>query len=111
MKVALTGASGFVGSHLIDEFNDCVIIKRSDNEEQILEKLQDVDVVFNLAGAPIIKRWSESYKKLLISSRIDTTKKLVSAIDKSNVKQLISTSAIGAYPDDAGSMVLTSSFP
>lgn len=101
MKVALTGASGFVGLHLIDEFNDYVIIKRSDNEEQILEKLHNVDVVFNLAGAPIIKRWSESYKQLLISSRIDTTKKLVNAINKSDVKHFISTSAIGAYPDDA----------
>lgn len=101
MKVALTGASGFVGSHLINQFDDHIIIERSDNEEMILEKLKDVEVVFNLAGAPIIKRWSESYKSLLISSRVDTTKKLVSAINKSDVKHFISTSAIGAYPDDA----------
>lgn len=99
MKVALTGAGGFVASHLKKIFNNYVVIARNDNEEEILEKLQDVDVVFNLAGAPIIKRWSESYKELLISSRVDTTRKLVNAINKSDVKHFISTSAIGAYPD------------
>jgi len=101
MKVALTGASGFVGSHLTDIFDDYIVINRSDDEEKILEKLQDVDVVFNLAGAPIIKRWSEPYKKILISSRIETTKKLVNVINRSDVQHFISTSAIGAYPDDA----------
>jgi hypothetical protein len=100
MRVALTGANGFVGSHLRKKFDDFVIIGRSDSEDEILKKLQGVDVVFNLAGAPILKRWSQSYKKVLLSSRIQTTKKLVNAINKSEVKQLISTSAIGAYPDD-----------
>ncbi|QFR48403.1 TIGR01777 family protein [Sulfurimonas lithotrophica] len=101
MKVALTGASGFVASHLIKEFNDYIIIDRNDNEDDILEKLKDVDAVFNLAGAPIIKKWNEEYKKTLVSSRIDTTKKLVNAINKSDVGYFISTSAIGAYPNDA----------
>ena len=101
MKVALSGASGFVASHLQEVFSDYVAIERGDSEERILEKLQGVDVVFNLAGAPIIKRWSEEYKKLLISSRVETTQKLVNAINASDVKQFISTSAIGAYPDGA----------
>jgi uncharacterized protein (TIGR01777 family) len=99
MKVAITGASGFVSSHLTQTFSDFVSIHRNDTEEEILKKLQGVDVVFNLAGAPIIKRWDEAYKRVLISSRVDTTKRLVNAINKSDVKQLISTSAIGAYPD------------
>lgn len=101
MKVALTGASGFVASHLLEKFNNYVVIGRNDTEDDILKKLDGVDVVFNLAGAPIIKRWSDEYKKVLLSSRIDTTKKLVSAINKSDVSYFISTSAIGAYPDDS----------
>jgi len=101
MKVALNGASGFVASHLIKKFTDFVIIEREDTLEDIVQKLQGVDVVFNLAGAPIIKRWSESYKKILLSSRVDTTKKLVDAINQSDVKHFISTSAIGAYPDNS----------
>ncbi|WP_373071761.1 TIGR01777 family oxidoreductase [Sulfurimonas sp.] len=100
MKVALTGASGFVGSYLLERFTDYVVIDRKDSEDDILKKLDGVDVVFNLAGAPIIKRWSEPYKKTLILSRIDTTNKLVNAINKSDVKHFISASAIGAYPDN-----------
>jgi len=100
MKVALNGASGFVASHLKKHFSDYVVLDREDTEADIVKKLQDVDVVFNLAGAPIIKRWSESYKKILVSSRIETTKRLVNAINKSEVKHFISTSAVGAYPDD-----------
>jgi uncharacterized protein (TIGR01777 family) len=101
MKVAITGASGFVASHLTKKFSNFVSIHRNDTEDEILQKLQGVDVVFNLAGAPIIKKWSESYKKVLISSRVDTTRTLVNAVNRSEVKQLISTSAIGAYPDNA----------
>ena len=100
MKIAITGASGFVGSALQEVFTDNIIISRKDDENDILQKLVDVDVVINLAGAPIIKRWSASYKKILLESRIDTTCKLVRAINQSSVKHFISTSAIGIYPDD-----------
>ena len=99
MKVAITGASGFVGSHIKQSFENHVVIGRKDTQEEILSKLEGVDIVINLAGAPIINRWTPEYKQLLKSSRIDTTRKLVNAINKSDVKQLISTSAIGAYPD------------
>ncbi|MDY0117141.1 MAG: TIGR01777 family oxidoreductase [Sulfurimonadaceae bacterium] len=100
MKIAITGASGFVASHLLEKYDDAIIISRNDSSEEIIEKLKDVDVVFNLAGAPIIKRWTAEYKELLLSSRVDTTKTLVEAINQSNVKHFISTSAVGAYPDN-----------
>jgi len=100
MKIALTGASGFVGAALQKTFDDCVVIAREDGEAAIVKKLDNVDVVINLAGAPIIKRWSDPYKKVLMQSRIETTRNLVKAVNRSGVKQFISTSAIGIYPDD-----------
>lgn len=100
MKVALTGASGFVGTALQDHFKECVIIDRKDDTPMILEKLEGVDVVVNLAGAPIIKRWSDPYKKLLMQSRIESTERLVRAVNQSSVAHFISTSAIGIYPDN-----------
>lgn len=99
MKIALNGANGFVASYLKEKFTDFIVIERNDSEDEILQKLKGVDAVFNLAGAPIIKRWSESYKKVLLDSRVGSTKKIVNAINKSEVKHFISTSAIGAYPD------------
>lgn len=100
MKIAITGASGFVGTALQETFKDTISILRDDNEATIIEKLKGVDVVINLAGAPIIKRWSDPYKKVLRESRIHTTDRLVSAINQSEVKHFISTSAIGIYPSD-----------
>jgi len=100
MKVAITGSNGFVGTHLKNEFQDFVVIGRSDSVDEIVEKLAGVEVVINLAGAPILKKWDEEYKKILYSSRIQTTKKLVQAINQSKVKHFISTSAIGFYGDD-----------
>ncbi len=100
MKVAFTGASGFVGTHLQKVFPENIHIHRDETVEEILEKLQDVSTVINLAGAPIIKRWTPEYKKVLIDSRVKTTKKLVEAINQSDVEHFISTSAIGAYPDN-----------
>ncbi len=100
MRLAITGASGFVGQELQRHFLDSVVIERQDDEQAIIEKLKDIDVVINLAGAPIIKRWSDPYKEILRKSRVETTERLVKAVDKSDVTHFISTSAIGIYPDD-----------
>jgi len=100
MKIALTGASGFVGSYLRKTFQENVILDRHDDMDALTQKLVGVDVVINLAGAPIIKRWSDPYKQTLIKSRIDTTRDLVTAVNKSDVKYFMSTSAIGIYPNN-----------
>lgn len=100
MKIAFTGASGFVGTTLQEKFQDNIILDRHDDESTLVGKLKGVDIVINLAGAPIIKRWSDPYKQTLIKSRIETTRQLVSAINKSQIKHFISTSAIGIYPND-----------
>jgi uncharacterized protein (TIGR01777 family) len=100
MKIAISGASGFIGSHVREVFDDFVIIKRDDSEDEIRSKLQNVDTVINLAGEPIMQKWDEECKEMLYSSRIEGTKKLINAINRSDIKQFISTSAVGIYPND-----------
>jgi len=61
--------------------------------------MQGVDVIVNLAGAPVISRWTEEYKKVLYESRITLTRKLVSACKllEKPPELFLSTSAIGCY--------------
>jgi len=103
--IAITGASGFVGTKLRNYFTNryykVISIQREtlNNKTRLEEIINSSDIVINLAGANIINRWSESYKKLLYSSRIDTTKKIVEAIHnvENKPRLLISTSAVGIY--------------
>ena len=63
-------------------------------------ELEGADAVINLAGEPIAdKRWTETQKAALETSRIQTTKALVDAISrcKAKPKVFLSASAIGYY--------------
>ena len=107
-RIIITGASGFVGSSLSKNFSnkyyEVISIKRDDlqNIQKLTSLLNDSYAVINLAGANIINRWSESYKKTLYNSRINTTRSLVKAMsycqNKPNI--FISTSAVGIYKND-----------
>jgi len=103
--IAITGASGFIGKELESFFSKSgftvIQINKTDfnNDTLLKQKIEDSDIVFNLAGATILKRWSKKYKEELYSSRIDTTNKLIETINHSNkqVELLISASALGIY--------------
>jgi uncharacterized protein (TIGR01777 family) len=98
MRIALVGGSGFIGEALVRHFDEVVLIARSDGHEAMVKKLEGVEVVINLAGASILKRWTKGYKKMLLRSRIERTRQIVKAIEQSQVKHFISTSAVGIYP-------------
>jgi len=108
-KVAICGASGFVGEALKNEFErrgaEVVVIPRSalGNSVKVSQIIYGCDAVINLAGASIIgSRWTPEYKDLLYHSRIDTTRTLVEAMGMCKPKPslFISTSAVGIYPTD-----------
>jgi len=107
-KIIITGASGFVGQNLTKMFinngYEVVAIKRTDLQDinKLVNIIDKSFTVINLAGANIINRWTDTYKKLLYSSRIDTTKALVKAMAQctNKPKLFISTSAVGIYKND-----------
>jgi uncharacterized protein len=107
--LAITGSNGFVGANLKKRFESKGFTVYGIKREELsdIDRLKDIvenfDYIVNLAGANIISRWSESYKKILYSSRIDTTKALVKAISKAikKPKVFISTSAVGIYKSNA----------
>ncbi len=104
-KIAMSGATGFVGSQLSGTLEskgrEIIPLGRNDFKSAgPADKVLGADTIINLAGAPIINRWTESYKKELYASRINITKSLVAACSQMDPKPglLISTSAVGYYP-------------
>jgi len=105
LKIAICGKSGLVGSKLeeffLSQHSEVVGIKIRENTDvnDVAQVLEKCDVLINLSGTTILGRWSDSYKKTLYDSRIDTTKKLVEAISlvKNRPKLFFSASAVGIY--------------
>jgi len=106
VTVAVSGASGFVGSRLVAAFQQwgwgTIALGREDFKlapADLGKRLHGADVIVNLAGAPIIERWTEEYKKIIYASRVEVTKKIVDACSLLETRPglLISTSAVGYY--------------
>lgn len=105
-KIAVSGATGFVGSNLIRAFEklnwEVIPLARKDfgdKPKDLAKRIQGADIIVNLAGAPITERWTEEYKKIMYESRIYVTRQIVEACRLMNPgpQLLISTSAVGYY--------------
>lgn len=121
--IVIAGGSGFIGSAIVralkDDFDLTVLDIRPSNEDVTsieidltqpidLEFDRGVDVVINLAGASIFRRWTKNNKALIRKTRIDVTRNLVHWVHgmKNYPDQFIQASAIGLY-GNRGDEVLT----
>ncbi len=122
MRVLITGATGLVGKAIIaqclekgiavnylttqkskvDQIPNCKGFYWNPKTHKIdTACFYNVDTIIHLAGASISKRWTKTYKKTILNSRIQSTRLLVNSLKGENhtVKQVVSASAIGIYPD------------
>ncbi len=106
LKIAVSGATGFIGKNLtssLEKDGHKVTPLPSETfnlpEADFIGLIKDHDAIINLAGAPVLSRWTDDYKKKLFSSRIGSTRKIVGAIAALTERPttFISTSAIGIY--------------
>ena len=99
MTIAITGASGFIGSYLRSVWPvDYRVVPRG---VATLAMLGGSDAVVHLAGEPVAQRWTAAAKQRIHDSRVGGTRALVDAIAKCEVrpKVLVSAAAIGLYGD------------
>lgn len=115
-NILVTGGTGLIGKQL------CNLLKQKGHTVSILSRskntssssyywditknyiepkaIKETDYIIHLAGAGIVdKRWSKSRKKVLISSRVDSTYLLFNKVKElnPNLKGFISASGIGYY--------------
>ena len=121
MNVFITGGLGFIGTtltkRLLEKGHRVTAMERSIKSVRPLpsgvsiiehdgtkpgawqKTLATHDLIINLAGASIFKRWSRSHKKAIYDSRILTTQNIVDALaaKRGGRATLISASAVGYY--------------
>lgn len=132
-KIIITGGTGFVGSYLCNELlkqgHFISIITRSPEKyadeqsknlryigwnDDLADKMEETDIVFNLVGENLFgKRWTDSVKKAIYDSRIESTKNLVNAMTKAGSKPelFVSVSAVGIYGDHGDELLDESTKP
>lgn len=120
MKVTLTGATGLIGTKLVEALrargDEVTVLSRSpDKARQGLgveahgwdpksepapaDALRGRDAVVHLAGAPVAQRWNDERKREILESRELGTRNLVAGIAALDDRPgtLVSASAVGYY--------------
>jgi hypothetical protein len=128
-KILVIGGCGFVGSQVIrdlitekqshvicvdivdprDRIDGCEYIRIASMREIDVTMMTGVYGVINVAGVSIAGKWTQEYKDLIYSSRIDSTNAIVTAMRKtpteSRPQVLVQASAIGYYGNTGSSAV------
>lgn len=109
MKIAVTGATGFIGSRLSEvarsRGHEVIPLSRSAEGARRWDPLREpaplegAEAVVHLAGDPVARRWTKRRMAAIRESRVVGTRNLVEGLRKASPRVLVSASAIGYYGD------------
>jgi uncharacterized protein (TIGR01777 family) len=124
MRVLISGATGLIGTELAKQLSQLghipvrLVRRQPLNENEVFidadqgvfdsKVMESIDAVVNLAGATTGKiPWTKKYMREIVSSRLNTTRVLVDAINAASnpPKVLVSGSASGIYGDRADELL------
>ncbi len=113
-KIVIAGGTGFIGQYLrqkfMDQGYDVLTISRGrqhvnwEDTSSMIAALEGAALLINLAGKSVDCRYTESNRSLILSSRVDTTRKLQQAVDQCGVPPKVwvnsSTATIYRHAED-----------
>ncbi len=113
MNVAITGASGFVGTRLTERLRSeghsvkAISLRNNVNPND----LAGTTAVVHLAGEPVSQRWTREVRRKILESRREGTRTLVKAMQPNPPNVLVSASAIGYYGERGDELLTEQSAP
>lgn len=109
VNVAITGASGLIGTRLLDRLpafgHTARAIPRG-------AAVPECDAIVHLAGDPVAQRWTDAAKNRIYDSRVEGTRQLVTGLSQLShlPSVLVCASAVGIY-GSRGDEILTENSP
>lgn len=108
LNITVLGGTGFIGRHLVkylqQQNHEVRAYGRSAfaSQSSLIKVVDGADVLINLTGENIGKRWNHAYKQALVDSRLETARLLQQALNKCNRRpiRILAASAIGIYPQN-----------
>ncbi len=132
MRALVTGATGFIGRHLLARLSEPVVLTRRPDrfsarqpgvevhawnplsERPPAAAFRGIEAVFHLAGEPVAEgRWTAAKKERIRASRQLGTANLVQGLREADERPpvLVSASAVGIYGDRGDEILDESSTP
>ncbi len=125
MEIAVVGATGFVGNHLVHHLHArghrvTAIARGRRTDAAALpaaaflagpwqEALREAQAVIHLVGRSIAGRWSRAAKEEIRSSRIASTCRVVEALRGGRCRLLLHASGVGYYGDGGDALLVEDS--
>jgi uncharacterized protein (TIGR01777 family) len=117
MRIVITGAGGFIGTHLASTLrqagHEVAPLGRGASASDAAQLCDGASAVVHLAGESVSQRWTPEVKQRIRDSRVLGTERLVQglSIARNRPQVLVCASAVGYYGDRGDEILTENSAP